>query len=305
MAWPNLSNACVAERTINSVLHMRLRWALLARHIYDRIPLSNSTYTMASHRLCFAYWSVSPLIKDAALGRIQSHFHFPFDWLRPPAIIRLPIKLAVRLSETPDHYIKRQFSWPERTSICLEISYCLLVSVRLSPPLIHLLLLSSSPLSHLPPFLVTWAWGFLSLQGPHRKLVVGHTALRLQPLWRLPCPPWQRFLPFIMWRSFPSCVSSFEIFTVCLKIISCELLLSGGVSFMLLQDCTFDFLCSFSKTFPRAKHCERPTSDWILMVRLPVLLPGFILQQRGFIFNDYWIWDHSRILFWWSSCGDA
>ena len=221
MAWPNLSNACVAERTINSVLHMRLRWALLARHIYDRIPLSNSTYTMASHRLCFAYWSVSPLIKDAALGRIQSHFHFPFDWLRPPAIIRLPIKLAVRLSETPDHYIKRQFSWPERTSICLKISDCLLVSVRLSPPLIHLLLLSPFPLSHLP--LVTWAWGFLSLPGPHRKLVVGHTALRLQPLWRLPCPPWQRFLPFIMWRSFPSCVSSIEMFTGCLQIISCEL----------------------------------------------------------------------------------
>ena len=131
---------------------MRLRWALLATHIYDRIPLSNSTYTMASHRLCFAYWSVSPLIKDAALGRIQSHFHFPFDWLRPPAIIRLPIKLAVRLSETPDHYIKRQFSWPERTSICLEISDCLLVSVRLSPPLIHLLLLSSPPPFPSPPF---------------------------------------------------------------------------------------------------------------------------------------------------------
>ena len=90
---------------------------------------------------------------------------------------------------------------------------------------IHLfLLLSPSPLSHLPPFLVTWAWGFLSLQGPHRKLVVGHTALRLQPLWRLPCLTWQHFLSFIMWCSFPSCVSSIEIFTVCLQIISCELL---------------------------------------------------------------------------------
>ena len=34
---------------------------------------------------------------------------------------------------------------------------------------------------------------------------------------------------------------------------------STGVSTMLFQGCTFDFLCSFSKTFPRAKHCERPT----------------------------------------------
>ena len=33
------------------------------------------------------------------------------------------------------------------------------------------------------------------------------------------------FLSFIMWCSFPSCVSSIEIFTLCLQIISSELLL--------------------------------------------------------------------------------
>ena len=313
LSWPTLSNACVAERTINSILHRRLRWALLARHIYDRIPLSNSTYIMASHRFCFAYWFVSPLIKDAALGRIQSHFHFPLDWLRPPAIIWLLIKLGARLSETPDHYIKGQFSIlsnSPRTYFCHKISKCASFLHWNTLMVIHLLLLSPSPLppplSHLPPFLVTWAWGFLSLQGPHRKLVVGHTALRLQPLWRLPCPPWQHFLSFIYTVFFSKlCFFQLKFLQSVSRVYHASFSFSGGVSTMLLQDCTFDFLCSFSKTFPRAKHCERPTSDWILMMRLPVLLPGFILQQRGFIFNDYWIWDHSRILFWWSSCGDA
>ena len=178
---------------------------------------------MASHRLCFAYWSVSPLIKDAALGRIQSHFHFPFDWLRPPAIIRLPIKLAVRLSETPDHYIKRQLSWPERTSICLEISDCLLVSVRLSPPFIHLLLLSPSPPFPSPPGHLSLGFPVIawSTQETGRR---SHSSASATPL-ASSLPSLATFPFFHVWRSFPSCVSSFEIFTVCLKIISCELLL--------------------------------------------------------------------------------
>ena len=94
--------------------------------------------------------------------------------------------------------------------------------MRLSPPLIHLLLLSSSPPFPSPPFPGHLSLGFPVIAGSTQETGRrSHSSASATPL-ASSLPSLATFPAFHMWRSFPSCVSSFEIFSVCLQIISCE-----------------------------------------------------------------------------------
>ena len=140
----------------------------------------------------------------------------------------------------------------------------------LFPPLKHLdgdppvVVVKSFPPFPSPPFPGHLSLGFPVIAGSRV-----HTGNWSSVTQLCVCNPFGVFLAFLGNVSFlSSCGVLFRAVFLPLRFLHsvsrlyhASFSFSMGVSFMLLQGCTFDFLCSFSKTFPRAKHCERPTSD--------------------------------------------